>query len=108
LLGEISQLPGVEFVVASVVRKKKTSHEFWGIEDPKPVSEWMDQVFTHFEALGETLQIGEIQQVLSTGPQRKTALAKCGETKLCVGFGAALPPEDLRDTMKTILNKWAS
>jgi CheY-like chemotaxis protein len=108
LLAEISQLPGVEFVVASVVRRKKVNQEFWGLENPKPITEWMDQVFGHFESLGETLQIGEIQQVVGTGPQRKTALAKCGDTKLCVGFGASLGAEELRDTMKTILDKWAS
>jgi CheY-like chemotaxis protein len=108
LLAEISQLPGVEFLVASVTRKKKTSHEFWGLENPKAVSAWMEQVFTNFESLGERLQIGEMQQVVATGPARKAALARCGETKLCVGFGAALPADDVRDTMKMILSKWAS
>src|SRR5438045_7921804 len=38
-LAEISQLPGVEFVVASLVRKKKTTHEFWGLDNPNQVSE---------------------------------------------------------------------
>jgi CheY-like chemotaxis protein len=108
LLAEISQLPGVEFVLAAVTHRKKVAQEFWGIENPKPVSEWMEQVFAQFGSLGEMLQIGEIQQVVGTGPQRKTALAKCGDTKLCVGFGASLPAEEVRDTMKTILNKWAS
>jgi CheY-like chemotaxis protein len=108
MLAEISQLPGVEFVVASVTRKKKTSHEFWGLENPKPISEWMEQLVTNFESLGERLQIGEMQQVFATGPVRKAAISRCGDTKLCVGFGAALPPEELRDTMKTILTKWVS
>jgi CheY-like chemotaxis protein len=108
LLAEISQLPGVEFVVTTVTRRKKTQQEFWGIENPKFVTEWMEQVYTHFGQIGERLQIGEIQQVVGSGPQRKPALAQCGDTKLCVGFNASVSAEDLRDTMKTILNKWAS
>src|SRR5258706_401995 len=102
LLAEISQLPGVEFVVTAITHRKKTTQEFWGIENPKPVSEWMEQIFTQFGQIGERLQIGEIQQVIGNGPQRKPALARCGDTKLCVGFNASVPAEELRDTMKTI------
>lgn len=108
LLAEISQLPGVEFVVTSITHRKKTTQEFWGIENPKPVSQLMEQIFTQFGQIGERLQIGEMQQVIGSGPQRKAALARCGDTKLCVGFNASVASEELRETMKTILTKWAS
>jgi len=108
MLAEISQLPGVEFVLASVTRKKKRTQEFWGIEDPKPVAEWMERTLEEFEQLGESLQVGQMQQIVGTGPQRKAALARCGETRLCVGFGANLTSDELRETMKTILTKWVS
>ena len=108
MLAEISQLSGVEFVLASVTRKKKKMQEFTGIEDPKPVAEWMEQTLEQFEQLGEALQVGQMHQIVGTGPQRKAALARCGETRLCVGFGANITADDLRDTMKTILTKWVS
>src|SRR4051794_6162419 len=108
MLAEISQLRGVEFVLASVTRKKKRTQEFWGIENPKPLSDWMEATIDQFDALGESLQVGQLQQVVGTGPQRKAALARFGETRLCVGFGATLSSDELRDTMKTIISKWVS
>jgi len=108
MLADISQLTGVEFVLASVTRKKKKTQEFTGIEDPKPVAEWMEQTLEQFEQLGESLQVGQMQQIIGTGPQRKAALARCGDTRLCIGFGASISADDLRETMKTILTKWVS
>jgi len=108
MLAEISQLRGVEFVLASSVRKKKKTQEFWGIENPKPVSDWMEGAVEQFDQLGLSLQVGQLQQIFGTGPQRKVAMARSGDTKLCVGFGADLSVDDLRDTMKTILSKWVS
>jgi CheY-like chemotaxis protein len=108
MLAEISQLRGVEFVLASILRKKKRTHEFWGIENPKPLSDWMEGTFDQFDELGEMLQAGQLQQVVGTGPQRKAALARSGDTRLCVGFGANLSADELRDTMKNILTKWVS
>jgi len=108
MLAEISQLLGVEFVLASSTRRKKKTQEFWGLENPKPVAEWMEATIDQFDHLGETLQVGQLQQVVGTGPQRKAALASCGDNRLCVGFGATLSTEELRDTMKTILSKWVS
>lgn len=108
MLAEISQLRGVEFVLASVARKKKKTQEFWGIENPKPLSDWMEATIDQFDALGESLQVGQLQQVVGTGPQRKAALAQFGDTRLCVGFVATLSSDELRDTMKTIISKWVS
>ena len=108
MLAEISQIQGVEFVLASSTRKKKKTQDFWGIENPKPVCEWMEGTLDQFEQLGESLQVGQLQQVLGTGPQRKAALAHSGDTRLCVGFDASLSVEELRETMKIILSKWVS
>lgn len=108
MLADISQLPGVEFVLASVLRKKKRTQDFWGLENPKPVSEWMETCVENFEELGEELQVGQLQQIVGSGPQRKAAIAQCTDTRLCIGFGASVSMEELRETMKTILNKWVS
>ncbi len=108
MLAEISQLHGVEFVLAGSTRKKKKTQDFCGLENPKPVAEWMEGTIDQFDQLGESLQVGQLQQVVGTGPQRKVAVARCGDTRLCVGFGASLSVEELRDTMKTILSKWVS
>jgi hypothetical protein len=70
--------------------------------------EWMNETLVNFRALGERLQVGQLQQVIGSGPQRKVALASCDKADLCVGFLPTLPAEQLRDTIKNILTKWAS
>ena len=107
LLGELSQLNGVEFLLAVGTESNKTQN-FWGLENPKPMADWMSETMANFRTLGERLQVGQMQQVVGTGPQRKVALAPCGKSELCVGFPPTLSAEQLRETMKNILTKWVS
>lgn len=107
LLAELSQMNNIEFVLAAGAGRGGTE-DFWGLENPKPVVEFTRETLENFRALGERLQVGQLQQVLGTGPQRKVAVATCGQTELCVGFPPALPADTLRDTMRNILTKWAS
>lgn len=107
LLAAVSQMEGVEFVLA-LGGEKSPSKNFWGLENPKPVAEFTRQALENFRSLGERLQVGELQQILGTGPQRKVAVGPCGKSELCVGFPPALSPEQVRDSFKNILTKWAS
>jgi len=107
MLAEVSQMEGVEFVLA-LGRGKNTTQHFCGLDNPKPVADFTRQTLENFRDLGERLQVGELQQILGTGPQRKVAVAPCGKTELCVGFPPALPAEQVRDSLKSILTKWAS
>jgi len=107
LLAELSQLDGVEFVLA-IDNDKAKSENFWGLENPKPVAEWTRATLENFRHLGEQLQVGDLQQVVGAGPHRKVALASCGETELCVGFPPGFPSDQLRETMKSVLTRWVS
>jgi DNA-binding response OmpR family regulator len=106
-LAELSQVKGVEFVLA-LGTEKNSVQDSWGLENPKPVSEWMKKSLEGFNSLGERLQVGHLQQIVGTGPQRKVALASSSTCQLCVGFSPGLSAEELRETMKSILTKWAS
>src|SRR5260221_2476605 len=106
-LAELSELNGVEFVLALGTDKNSTQ-DSWGLDNPKPVAEWMRSTLGDFNTLGERLQVGQLQQVVGTGLQRKIAVAASGKSELCVGFSAALSADQLRETMKSILSKWAS
>jgi hypothetical protein len=110
LLAEVSQIHGVEFVLALQTNgsAKNAQLDFWGLENPKPMAEWTRETLEVFRALGEELQVGQLQEIVGTGPQRKVALGGCGASKLCVGFASSLPAEQLRETMKGIVSKWAS
>jgi hypothetical protein len=110
LLAELSQLSGVEFALAIGVdvNKKAEEHDSWGLENPKPMARWTRQTLDGLRALGERLQVGQLQQVIGISTKRKVALTVCPKAELCVGFRPTLTLDQLRDTMKTITNKWAS
>jgi len=107
LLAELSQMNGIEFVLA-IGPDRNAAHDFWGLENPKPVAEFTSETLENFRKLGERLQLGQLQQVVGTGPQRKVAVASCGASQLCVGFPSTMGADALRDTMRNILTKWAS
>ena len=107
LLAEVSQMEGVEFVLA-LGREKNQTQEFWGLDNPKPISEFTKETLDNFRALGERLHVGDLQQITGQGLQHKVAVAPCGNSDICVGFPAAVSQEHLRDSFKSILSKWAS
>lgn len=107
MLAEVAQMNGVEFVLA-VTRETKPKHDFWGLENPKPTAEFTRQTLANFRALGENMQVGQLQQVFGTGPQRKIAVAPCNKVDISVGFPPGFSSDQLRETLKAILQKWAS
>jgi len=107
LLAEVSQMEGVEFVLA-LGREKNRAQEFWGLDNPKPISEFTKETLDNFRTLGERLHVGELQQITGFGLQHKVAVAPCGTSDVCVGFPAAVSQEHLRDSFKNIISKWAS
>lgn len=106
LLTEVSQMNGVEFLL--ILGKDKKAEDYWGLENPKPVSNWVRQTIESFRDLGERLQVGEMQQISGSGPHRKMTLALSTQANLCVGFQSSTTAEQMRDTMRTIVTKWAS
>lgn len=107
LLAEVSQMEGVEFVLA-IGGEKQRSQEFWGLENPKPIAEFTKETLENFRVLGERLHVGELQQIVGTGSQHKVAVARCGTNEICVGFPPSVTAEHVRDSFKCILSKWAS
>jgi hypothetical protein len=107
VLSELSQLCHVEFVLAAGTGDNPVL-DHYGLDNAKPVAEWMKESLHGFNRLGEALQVGQLQQIVGSGPHGKLAIAPCKTANLCVGFPPDLPAENLRDTMKLVLTKWAS
>jgi len=107
LLAEVSQSDGIEFILALGPKTSQTQ-DFWGLDNPKPVTEFTRETLENFRALGDRLQVGELQQIIGTGPQHKVGVAPCGQSELCVGFPPAVTREEMRDSFKHLLTKWAS
>jgi CheY-like chemotaxis protein len=106
LLTEVSQMNGVEFLM--IIGKDKKAEDYWGLENPKPMANWVRQTVESFRELGERLQVGEMQQITGTGPHRKLTLTFSGPSNLCVGFPGSATSEQMRETLRTIVTKWAS
>lgn len=106
LLTEVSQMNGVEFLM--IIGKDKKAEDYWGMENPKPMANWVRQTVESFRQLGERLQVGEMQQIAGTGPHRKLTLTSAGSSSLCVGFPSTATTEQIRETMRTIVTKWVS
>jgi CheY-like chemotaxis protein len=104
-LTEICQWPHVDCVLSL---RGKNARDYYGLEDAAPVAKWVEETMNNFQELGERLQVGQLQQIIGTGPRRKMAMTTVGTAKLCIGFSPAVTPEQLRETFKNILTKWAS
>jgi CheY-like chemotaxis protein len=106
MLAELSQIDGVEFAMA-LGGGPRQLRDCWGLENPKPVADWMQQTMDCFKTLGENLQVGGVQHILGAGPRHKLALLDCGSTRLCIGFPASLPADELKDSLQKVVTKWA-
>jgi len=104
-MADLSRLEGVEFLLSATSDKPSWS---WGLEQAEPMQKWVRQSCQGFRFLGEQLEVGELRQ-LSCKDRRHfvTAIPTAGG-ELCVGFQKHLAADKIRQTLITILSKWAS
>jgi CheY-like chemotaxis protein len=107
VLVELAQIPGVEFIL-SQDREQKEARNYFGLEDPEPVAQWTLDSWTALQDLGDSLQVGQLTEVVGTGGDQKVALVNTGSTDLCIGMTPTLSQEHTRDIIKSILAKWVS
>lgn len=106
-LAKLSQLEGVEFVLAMNVGDDR--HQVArGLENPERMAAWARHTMERFRLLGDHLGAGPLGQIEAFGPQRHVALACQAETEFCVGWKHSLTSDEVRDMMKKLLALWAS
>lgn len=103
----LSRIDGVEFLLA-VPGEASEPVDSWGLENAEPMAAWARHSQKRLRQLGEKLQAGELTQLEGFSLQRHVAIAARGTTDVCVGFKRTLSAEQVRETMKSILIKWAS
>jgi CheY-like chemotaxis protein len=106
-LAELTRFPDVQFVL-TVGQMPECAVDSWGVECPEVLAEWTQQSMESFEALGERLQAGRLQQVSGLGAPSHVVMAGAARGLLTVGFRSALDHESLRENMKNLLAKWVS
>ena len=106
-LTDLSKFHGVEFVV-SVSSSDPGQFDAWGLDNAERLATWTQNTMQGFRSLGETLQAGILNRVEAEGPMQKITASSRNEKELCAGFYRSLPSETMRETMQTMLSKWAS
>jgi len=104
-LAELARTQGVEFILATT---KPDATESWGVENAEKVAEWTRRTVERFQTLGENLKLGVPGQMDGSTTQRHVVLARRGDRAICLGLQRALAPEQIRQTVNTLLLKWAS
>jgi CheY-like chemotaxis protein len=103
----LTRFNGVQFVL-SVGPGPKCETKSWGLESPDHVAEWAQQALKDFAALGDKLQVGNLQQLTALSPTNHVALADSEKGELCVGFRSSMKSDEVRETMRNIIMKWAA
>jgi len=103
----LSRFNGVQFIL-SVGPRPQCEMKSWGLETPDHISEWTQESLKSFSAMGDHLQAGPLQQVTGMSLTSHVALAESVKGDLCVGFRSTLRSDEVRETMRNILAKWAS
>jgi hypothetical protein len=79
-----------------------------GLEEPRRIAEWGRGALNRFRALGDTLNIGDIQFIDAQGAQRHIGLGQCDDSELCLGWKTDLQAIDVREKTRRILATWGS
>ena len=102
---DVSRYEGVEFVLSAAPDKPSWS---WGLDHPELMQKWLKQSCQSFRLLGEQLEVGDLRQFSCKDRRHFITCIPGADSELCVGFQKNLPGEKIRETLKTILSKWAS
>jgi CheY-like chemotaxis protein len=103
----MSQIPGIEFAVA-MAKESTQQLEAWGAENPEQLAAWARQVFANFRALGDRMEVGQLQLISGVGWQRQATLVSGAQTEFCLGFQRNQTAEQIRETTKKIIALWES
>jgi hypothetical protein len=103
----LTRFDGVQFILA-VGPKPQCETQSWGLEHPEYMSEWTQASLRSFAELGNALHAGPVQQITGISLGSHVALADSSNGELCVGFRSNLRSDEVRETMRNIMAKWAA
>jgi len=106
-LPNISNIGGIEFVLALDPSGQKPPVAK-GIENPDLVADWTRRNFERFEALGEQLHAGSLNEIEGLGPQRQITLTRRDNKQFCIGLQHSLDRRQTRDAVAKVLSIWDS
>ncbi len=101
-----SRFKGVQFAL-EVSATDETKIDHWAAEDPEAMASWIYKTTHALQALGDSLEAGNLTDIEGLGPQRHLAVLVGDDEYLGVGFTRSALLPHIRETMKQIEAKWA-
>jgi CheY-like chemotaxis protein len=106
-LSQLSQVEGVEFVLAMPQDVKATTTSY-GLENSQGMAAWTRECIERFRGLGDRLRVGAVEQIEGFGLQRHVSVSRQGDLDFCVGWRHTMSALQVKTMMKKVLALWAS
>ena len=105
--GSLGRIQGVEFAlkIPAEITEPITK---WGIEEPEPIVAWVRSVASRFQSLDPGFEVGVIDTIEARGPQRILHATVDGPTTIVVGLLPTVSKEQVEESTKKVLERWAS
>lgn len=103
----LGHIKGVEFAL-KITPDQSIPNQKWGLENPEPLARWIKECVSNFQAMGEKLEFGAVQQFEGRGPLRHVSVTLRGPNIIAVGMLPALEKEQIDQNVQKVLERWAS
>ena len=103
----LGRIHGVEFALRVPLDPARKFHK-WGIENPEPIIHWLRAVVTRFQGLHPGFELGAIDTLETRGIQRIIHVTMHGSDLIVVGMLPNASKEQISESTKKVLERWAS
>lgn len=103
----LGRIHGVEFAL-KIPSHSGLSVQKWGIEDPEPIVKWIREVVTRFQTLTPGFEMGAVDVLEARGLQRILHVTVHGPNFIVVGMLPNASKEQVDESTKKVLERWAS
>jgi CheY-like chemotaxis protein len=103
----LGRIHGVEFALRVPVDSARPVHK-WGIENPEPIVTWLRGVVTRFQELHPGFEMGTMDTLETRGIQRIMHVTMHGSDLIVVGMLPNASKDQISESTKKVLERWAS
>ena len=103
----LGRIQGVEFALKIPIHENLSVQQ-WGIENPDPIVRWIRGVVQRFQSLHPGFEMGVVDVLESRGTQRILHVSVQGPNLIAVGMLPNASKEQVEESSKKVLERWAS
>jgi CheY-like chemotaxis protein len=103
----LGRIHGVEFALKVPMDTARPVQK-WGIENPEPIVKWVRGMMTRFRGLNPGFELGDVDTLEVRGIQRIVRVMVHGTDLIVVGILPNASKDQISESMKKVLERWAS